>query len=682
MNLDLHLLNPEQFEATTHVDGPLLILAGAGSGKTRVLTHRVGHLIDQGVDPKHILAVSFTNKAAHEMAERVSKLIGPKYARKVHMSTFHSLGHEILRRDIDALGYKKPFTILDSVDQQALVRQVFADLALDPKLVDPKAVLSLVSKAKMALTQPAQLEKSRFSPETPFAQRVFRHYQSALKGLNAVDFDDLLALPVRIFRADDERREWWAKRFRYVMIDEFQDTNHTQLEFMHELVKDHHNICVVGDDDQSIYAFRGAVSSNILEFEHNYEGTKVIKLEQNYRSTNHILDAANAVIAHNVQRKAKTLWSAKGDGELLRWVECASEREEAEFVAVELRRLKEDLSWSWRDFAILYRVNPQARLFEEALRQEDIPYEVIGGQEFYDRKEVKDVVAYLRLCLNPDDENAARRIVNVPNRGIGAILMERLSDFALVNGLTFYETLGQAALKPGLVDGIGHAVGERLEAFVALIDEFHDRFHDAQFGQKDMAEEARELVQRLHFDDYLRSQEKSQKIAARRVDNVDTLLSDLHQFGQRHGGDLDKYLTRLALDRSAHNKDPDVIEDTVRLMTLHTSKGLEFPGVFLVGMEDGYLPHQNALDNPREIPEERRLAYVGITRAKELLTMTNARVRMKYGKELTREPSIFLSEIPTDLVAHERGANTDSLARHQQERNTRMLALAKEMLGF
>jgi superfamily I DNA/RNA helicase len=659
-----------------------LILAGAGSGKTRVITHRVGYLIAQGVDPKKILAVSFTNKAASEMAERVAKLIGKEDARKVHMSTFHSLGHEILRRDIGELGYRLPFTILDEGDQRDVVTSVFKELNLDPAVVDPKRAIFLISRAKMELCEPAQLRDFKFDPDIPFAQRIYRRYVSALRGLNAVDFDDLICLPVKLFMEHEAVRQWWSNRYQYVMIDEFQDTNHTQLMFVHELVKDHQNICVVGDDDQSIYGFRGAVADNILNFEHRYEGTKLIKLEQNYRSTQIILDAANEVIANNTVRKQKTLWSAQGDGELLRYVECADEREEAEFVASELERIKLDLGWSYSDFAILYRVNPQARLFEEGLRQLRIPYEVVGGQEFYDRKEVKDFVAYLRVCYNPEDENAARRIINVPGRGVGPVLLERISDFAAANMLGFFEATRKVSEDTSLIEGIGFGVGSKLKDFVEFVDHFHGRFSDVEYGGDDLGEVAREMSRRLDYEGYIRSGEKSAKVARRRLENVESLMSDLHNFWTRHGGDLEKYITRLALDRSAHKNNELERDDKVTLMTLHSSKGLEFPGVFMVGMEEGYLPHQRAVEDEREVGEERRLAYVGITRAKQLLTLTSASERTRYGKKEGREPSRFLSEIPTDKIAREVGAETSSLAAHQDNRNARMLELAKKMFDF
>ena len=623
--LNLHMLNLEQHEATTHLNGPLLILAGAGSGKTRVITHRVGYLISKGISPSHILAVSFTNKAATEMVERVAHLIGKEVAAKVHMSTFHSLGHEILRRDISALGYKTPFTILDDADQRDVIREIFGMLNLDSKIIDPRLVQSMISRAKMELTEPSRVDAYTYDPEAHFAQRVFGHYQSALKGRNAVDFDDLICLPVRLFQEQEEIRTRWANRFQYVMIDEYQDTNHTQLMFLHEIVKDHLNLCVVGDDDQSIYGFRGAVADNILQFDSHYPGAKVIKLEQNYRSTNSILKAANAVISHNTYRKAKELWSAKGDGERLRWIECATERDEAEFVAAEIEKIRLDDSLSYSDFTILYRSNSQSRLFEEALRASRIPYEVIGGQEFYDRKEVKDFVAYLKVCFNLEDENSIRRIVNLPPRGVGPVLLERISDFAHEKGIGFFEAVETVAREPDTIHGIGHKVSTRLGEFVDLLREFHATFsHIEKTNEGSLPEAARALMRRLDFEDYLRSQETNNKIARRRVENVENLLADIREFCTRHGGALEKYLTRLVLDRSNSKKEGERPE-AVRMMTFHSSKGLEFPCVFMVGVEEGYLPHENSKDSLQDLSEERRLAYVGITRAKRDLYLTTAR---------------------------------------------------------
>ncbi len=680
MNLNLGMLNPQQREATTHIDGPLLILAGAGSGKTRVITTRIAYLIQRGVAAESILAVSFTNKAAAEMQERVAQLTGPKLANKTYLSTFHSLGADILRRDIDALGFKKPFTILDQGDQTSVIKGAFDELKLDPKVVDPRRIASLISKAKMGFCEPKELPELKFDPLMPYAQKVFSYYQRALKGLNAVDFDDLICLPVVIFQQEEKIRTKYARRFKYVMVDEYQDTNMTQLLFLREMVKDHLNLCVVGDDDQSIYGFRGAVAENILEFEKQFPDVKVVKLEQNYRSTNAILRAANAVIANNTVRKEKALWSAKGDGEKLRYVECEDEREEAEFVAAEIERYRLKYELRYRDCAILYRVNPQARLFEEALRTYQIPYSVLGSQEFFDRKEVKDFVAYLSACINHNDEVSIRRVVNVPPRGIGPTLLERISDFAHDNDWSFHQALCKLADDPSHVEGIGHKVSEHIAEFIDILDHFSEKFEAAeQDPTMRLAEIGRELLQRTHMVDYIRSSEKNPKIARRRVDNVEEILSSLSSYQDASGGTLQKYLTRIILDRS----DPgDDAEDKkgVKLMTLHSSKGLEFPCVFLVGMEEGYLPHGRSLDDRQGIAEERRLAYVGITRAKEHLTLTSAAVRTRYGQQDEREPSRFLEEIPEETLEWHRAASAASLAEKREEQNQKYLSALKSAI--
>lgn len=678
MDLQLHLLNPQQKQAVQHIGGPLLILAGAGSGKTRVITHRIGYLIQQGIAPGHILAVSFTNKAAQEMCERVAGLTGTEVANKAYLSTFHSLGADILRQDIDKLGYKKPFTILDQGDQLAVVKDAMKELKLDPKKVEPRGLLSLISKAKMAFCEPEELQESRFNPLRRFAQAAFSRYRSALRGLNAVDFDDLICLPVVLFQEHEETRQKWARRFHFVMVDEYQDTNHTQLLFLDELVRDHKNICVVGDDDQSIYGFRGAVAENILDFENRFRNTRVIKLEQNYRSTNNILKAANAVIAHNAVRKEKTLWSSQGSGKPLQFVECADDREEAEFVAAEIERLKFNLDLEYRDFAILYRVNPQARPFEEALRGFRIPYTIVGGTEFFDRKEVKDFLAYLKACLNLNDEVNLRRIVNVPPRGIGPTLLERISEFAREEKLSFFDALVQIADDPSLIHGIGPSSGERLAELVSVLDAFRARFQAAEADGTPLSEVGRAFLKRIKLIEHLRNTEKNPKIARRRIDNVENLLGSIASFEESEGGTLRGYINRISLDRTYDAGDE--AKHGVRLLTLHSSKGLEFPVVFFVGMEEGYLPHERSKDTDDGISEERRLTYVGITRAKEILYLTCAMERSRFGKKQGRDPSRFLDELPDKMVEVTTAERSSSLQDKREDQNKKYLAALKSAI--
>jgi superfamily I DNA/RNA helicase len=668
VKLPLDTLNPQQREAVETLEGPVLLLAGAGSGKTRVITFRVGHLIEKGIEPQNILAVSFTNKAATEMRERVAHLMGRQIADRVHLSTFHSLGADILKKHIEKIGYKKKFTILDQGDQLSLVKEVMKELNLDPKVVDPAALLFLISRAKMALADPRSLPEFKYHPMMPFAQKAHRNYQAALRGLNAVDFDDLICLPVQLFREREDVRKKYSELFKYVMVDEYQDTNATQLMFLEAIVRDHHNICVVGDDDQSIYAFRGAVSGNILLIEKKFPGTRVIKLEQNYRSTNTILGAANSLISHNRMRKEKTLWSANGAGEPITVIHAKDEREEAEYVAAEIDALKFQHDLNYSDFAILFRVNPQARLFEEAFRMYRIPYKLVGGQEFFDRKEVKDFIAYLKSCLNPDDEVNLRRIVNVPPRGLGPVTVDRISQYAHTQKITFFRALEAVAAGEVEIENVTHGPRENLTGLVELLKRFHGRF-DTNIQLK---ETARELLHDLHFIDYIRSSENSAKIASKRIDNVEEVLSSIAAFETRSGGTLDGFLTRITLDQSNTGSQKEE-KDAVQCMTIHASKGLEFPVVFLVGMEEGYLPHDRSITERGGIDEERRLAYVGITRAKQHLYMTLATTRTRFGRKDDREPSRYLKEVPTEMLTSNTADASSPLADKREEQNKKYL---------
>ncbi len=679
MDLQLDVLNPQQRQAVEHIGGPLLILAGAGSGKTRVITHRIGYLIKKGIAPGDILAVSFTNKAADEMQERVAGLTGADRASKVYLSTFHSLGADILRQDIEHLGYKRPYTILDGADQQSVVKDAIDELNLDPDAVDPRRILHIIGRAKMGFCEPEQLEELRFDPMTQFAQKVFRRYRSALRGLNAVDFNDLICLPVKLFQQNEEVRQKWASKFRFVMVDEYQDTNQIQLLFLDELVKDHKNICVVGDDDQSIYGFRGAVAENILQFENRFDDTRVIKLEQNYRSTNTILETANALIAHNPMRKPKELWSAQGEGEPIEWVGCANEREEAEYVAAEIERLKFNMGLNYRDFAILYRVNPQSRPFEEALRSFRIPYTLIGGTEFFDRKEVKDFVAYLKACLNPNDEVNLRRIVNVPPRGIGPTLLERISDFASEQNLSFFNALEQVADDPSHIHRLGPTAGRHIGELVETLAEFRQRFQQARESGTPLAEVGRSFLKDIKLIDHLRNVEKNPRRARRRIENVENVLGSLATFEESEGGTLRGYLERITLDRSYNDEDEEQ-QHGVKLLTLHSSKGLEFPVVFFVGMEEGYMPHERNANDPEDVAEERRLAYVGITRAKRKLCMTWARERTRYGTTYECEPSRFIEEMPAELIDERAASGSASLRDKKDEQNEKYLAALKSAI--
>lgn len=672
MSFELDELNDQQREAVEHIDGPMLILAGAGSGKTRVITNRVAYLLQRGIAPENILALSFTNKAAEEMRERVAELTGRDRAADVHLSTFHSLGADILRRDIDVLGYKKPFTILDQGDRQSVVEEVMDDIHLDTSEIAAPKVLTLISRAKMEFCEPSELEDFKYDPARPYAQRVFEHYQQALRGLNAVDFDDLLRLPIEIFREDDRIRKKYGDRFQYVMVDEYQDTNETQLVLLRELVRDHENLCVVGDDDQSIYGFRGALAENILLFEEEFNGTKVVKLEQNYRSTNNILATANTLIQHNAVRKDKELWSARGEGAPIRWVEAEDGHEEAKFVTAEIERLRKRRNLGWRDFAILYRVNPQSQPFEKALNRSHIPFQVRGSTEFFDRKEVKDFVAYLKAILNPEDELSMRRIVNVPRRGIGPSRLQSISELARKEETSFFEAVQKVTDDPSRIDGIGYASARHLEDFVDILTTFRERLTEATEQGEPTAAICRNLVVELDLYDYVRSEEDNERRARDRVGNIREVLQSIEEFEEHSDESLHAFLESIALDRSDPSDSPEQ-KNAVQLMTLHSSKGLEFPAVFVVGLEEGYLPHSENDRRREDIAEERRLTYVGMTRAERFLTLTSAHSRTRYGKDLDREPSRFLDELPGDRVERHRARDQESFQERQEEINQKGL---------
>ena len=668
MRFSIDELNEQQQSAVEHIDGPLLILAGAGSGKTRVITNRVAYLIQWGVDPENILALSFTNKAADEMGERVAELTGPKLAQDVHMSTFHSLGANILRQDIDVIGYRRPFTILDQGDRLSVVEDAMEELKLDRSEIAPPKVLEIISRAKMGFCEPNELDDYKYNPARPYAQKVFENYTRALRGLNAVDFDDLLCLPIEIFRENESIRKKYGKRFQYVMVDEYQDTNETQMILLRELVKDHENLCVVGDDDQSIYGFRGALAENILRFEEEFDDTKVVKLEQNYRSTNNILEAANTLISNNSVRKSKELWSAKGDGDPIYWVESKDGQEEAKYVAAEIERIKKRRKLRWRDFAILYRVNPQSQPFEKALTSSRVPFQVRGSTEFFDRKEVKDFVGYLKAALNLEDELDMRRVVNVPKRGIGPTLLERISDLGSEENCSFFEALELVADDPDRVRGIGYAAAEQLRSFVETMKRYNRMFTEATDKGEPTSEICESLLDDLDLADYVRSREKDERRARERVENLREVVRSVEEFEKNSDKPLRYFLERIALDRSNPTEAPEH-KNAVQLMTLHSSKGLEFPVVFVVGMEEGYLPHSENTRRREDIAEERRLAYVGMTRAKRLLSLTSAGSRTRYGKELEREPSRFLDELPDDILRKRRARDQESFKERQEEIN-------------
>ena len=636
------LLNHEQLIGVTSIDGPVLILAGAGSGKTRVLTHRVAYLMkERGVAPYNIMAITFTNKAAREMRERVLK-IGGMGADAVWVMTFHSTCVRILRRFADRVGYDNDFTIYDADDQKALMKQLIKKLNLDPKKYKEKYFLNHISAAKDELIGDEEYAM-RFGhdPSEQLIARVYREYQNALRDNNAMDFDDLLVKTVELFKQEPEVLNHYQQRFKYVMVDEYQDTNTAQFEFVRLLAAAHHNICVVGDDDQSIYKFRGANIYNILNFEDHFPDATVIRLEQNYRSTGRILEAANAVIKNNESRKEKTLWTDNPEGDKVRFRQFDNAYEEAEFIALDVKSKNRRGDAGFNESAVLYRTNAQSRILEEKFLNENIPYRIVGGVNFYQRKEIKDVLAYLKTVASGKDDLAVRRILNVPKRGIGATSIEKIASYGDANGLSFFEVLERAKE----VQVLGRAAS-KIEPFVSLISELREDADDLT-----VPELIREVLDRTGYVEELEAEGTDEAMA--RIENIDELITKAVTYTEDHDEDeasLLGFLEEVALvaDIDSVEQDPDYVV----LMTLHAAKGLEFKNVYISGMEDGLFPSGMTIfgDDPEELCEERRLCYVGITRAKEYLTMTAARTRMIRGEVQYSAVSRFVKEIDAGLL--------------------------------
>ncbi len=622
-------LNPVQLAAVTHPGGPLLVVAGAGSGKTRVLTRRIAWLVrEQHVSPFEILAITFTNKAADEMKHRVAELVGP-VAERMWVSTFHSACVRILRRDASRLGYKSSFTIYDEADANRLVAYVLRDLNMDTKKLPPRVVHGLISAAKNDLID---FETYAARARTIYDRRiaeVYREYQHRLLAASAMDFDDLLLVTVNLLQACEDVRRYYQQRFRHILVDEYQDTNRAQNELVLMLAQGHRNICVVGDTDQSVYRWRGADIRNILQFEEAFPDATVVVLEQNYRSTQLILDAANAVIANNAMRKPKSLWTERVGGELITTYHAEDEHDEGAWIAAEIARLHG--RYSWGDVAVFYRTNAQSRSVEEELVRRNIAYKVVGGTKFYDRREIKDVLAYLKAVVNPTDEVSLKRIVNVPKRGIGDTSVDRLEKWARANGRPFDD-----ALRHPDAAGVTGKAGPALRELVQLLDELREVAVD---GTPSAVIEAI-----LHRTGYRAELEAEHTIESEsRLDNLDELLGAAGE-----AESIDQFLEQVSLVADADEITDD--QSNVLLMTLHTAKGLEFPVVFVIGLEDGVFPHLRSLGEPDELEEERRLAYVGFTRAKERLYLTHAWCRNLWGQTLYNPPSRFLKEVPASLV--------------------------------
>lgn len=636
-------LNEQQKEAVFHTEGPLLILAGAGSGKTRVLTHRIAYLIEErGVNPWNILAITFTNKAAGEMRERVDRLVGFG-AESIWVSTFHSTCVRILRRYIDRIGFDTNFTIYDSDDQKSLMRDVCRVLDVDTKKYKERMFLSAISAAKDEMITPDEYELNAAGDfgKQKIAQ-VYREYERQLHANNALDFDDLLLKTVQLFQTQPDVLESYQERFRYIMVDEYQDTNTVQFKFVSLLAAKYQNLCVVGDDDQSIYKFRGANIRNILNFEQKFQNARVIKLEQNYRSTQNILNAANAVIQNNRGRKDKTLWTDNGDGEKVHLRQFDTAYDEAEFVADDIRKNIEN-GGTYQDYAILYRTNAQSRMFEEKFVACNIPYKIVGGVNFYARREIKDLLCYLKTIDNGRDDLAVRRIINVPKRGIGLTTITRIQESAAAREIGFYEAL----LGLDLIPGVARAAS-KLDSFVALIEYFKRRSEEVS-----ITDLMNEIIEKTRYIENLEAEDKED--AQARIENIEELVSKIAAYEEQCAAEQVKPSLSQFLEEVALVADIDSLEenpDYVVLMTLHSAKGLEFPHVYLVGMEDGLFPSYMTItsDNDEDLEEERRLCYVGITRAEQELTMTCARKRMTRGETHYNRMSRFLQEIPKELM--------------------------------
>lgn len=657
-------LNKQQAEAVQHINGPMLILAGAGSGKTKVLTCRVAYLLNQGVAPYRILAITFTNKAAAEMRERVDRMAGAA-AKDVWLFTFHAFCARVLRRDIDKLnaGYGNNFAIYDTTDTKNLIKQILKEMNLDEKRFQPAGVLGRISNAKNQLQDVAEFARQAGDFFDQQVVKIYQAYQEKLQANNALDFDDLLLLTLRLLQENAEVREKYQSKFDYLMVDEYQDTNHAQYLLTKLLAGTHRNICVVGDADQSIYGWRGADIRNILDFESDYPDAKLVKLEQNYRSTQVILDAANAVIEHNTGRKPKNLWTDNGTGTEITYYQAVDERDEARFVIERMQELQRTENAKLGDMAVLYRTNTQSRVFEEMLIKSGIVYTMVGGTKFYERKEIKDIIAYLRLIYNPHDSLSLLRIINVPRRGIGDATLAKLQAYAAETGQSLFEVISNAAAVPGLSSRF---VG-KLDELAGLIIEYMAEAEEASVKDLIM-----DVMERTGYREELELSRSTQDQS--RLENLQELLSVAEDFANKAARNndeptLENFLADVALVSDID--DAEMGDEAVTLMTLHSAKGLEFPTVFLVGMEEGIFPHARTLLDEEEIEEERRICYVGITRAEKHLYLSNARMRMIYGHTISYPPSRFLQEVPRNLIhVYKRPVRQKALVQEAPARQT------------
>ncbi|MGF9970520.1 DNA helicase PcrA [Bacillus subtilis] len=636
-------LNPVQQEAVKTTDGPLLLMAGAGSGKTRVLTHRIAYLMaEKHVAPWNILAITFTNKAAREMKERVESILGPG-ADDIWISTFHSMCVRILRRDIDRIGINRNFSILDTADQLSVIKGILKERNLDPKKFDPRSILGTISSAKNELTEPEEFSKVAGGYYDQVVSDVYADYQKKLLKNQSLDFDDLIMTTIKLFDRVPEVLEFYQRKFQYIHVDEYQDTNRAQYMLVKQLAERFQNLCVVGDSDQSIYRWRGADITNILSFEKDYPNASVILLEQNYRSTKRILRAANEVIKNNSNRKPKNLWTENDEGIKISYYRGDNEFGEGQFVAGKIHQLHSTGKRKLSDIAILYRTNAQSRVIEETLLKAGLNYNIVGGTKFYDRKEIKDILAYLRLVSNPDDDISFTRIVNVPKRGVGATSLEKIASYAAINGLSFFQAIQQVDFI-----GVSAKAANALDSFRQMIENLTN-----MQDYLSITELTEEILDKTEYREMLKAEKSIE--AQSRLENIDEFLSVTKNFEQKsEDKTLVAFLTDLALiadiDQLGQKEEESGGKDAITLMTLHAAKGLEFPVVFLMGLEEGVFPHSRSLMEEAEMEEERRLAYVGITRAEQELYLTNAKMRTLFGRTNMNPESRFIAEIPDDLL--------------------------------
>ena len=659
-------LNAPQREAVTTIKGPVLILAGAGTGKTRVITTRICHLLEKGVRPEQILAVTFTNKAAREMVERVEHMTPKGTVKRITISTFHSLCVKILRRDIDKLGYKKNFAIYTGSEQLSLVRRIIVKKAGKGEKLDPDVAISLISR-----------ERNKGIPAASQADaliNVVKHeYLHQLKLLNAVDFDDLLLLAEKILQKHPEVREAWQSRYEYLMVDEFQDTNRLQMELIRHLTGPHHNICVVGDDDQSIYGWRGAEIANILQFERFFKNPSVIKLEENYRSTDVILGAANGLIKNNLDRRAKQLWSSKKSADMVRLISMPGEQEEADFVIEDMMVMKDRDNLKFDDFAILFRTNAQTRVFEEGLRKNKIPYRIIGGRSFFDRREIKDVMAYLAILVNPDDDINLLRIINTPPRGLSDVIVENATLASQERKESVYKTL--------ISDAFQSTLSKRAQGAIQAFQEFVSKWQGfLSEGYPTLAEMTQDMVREMDYLPWLKRSCKDEEEATQRENGIGELLESIRSRPVRTEPELIDFLGSVCFDDERDTgKDDLEKQQGVTMITLHASKGLEFPHVYLPGLEEGILPHKRSVEEGTR-DEERRLLYVGITRARERLTLTWCAARTKWGDRLPSQGSSFIRELDEKFVERSSWSELRNRPVSLDEAKNRFSAM-RQMLG-